>query len=157
MDQNTLELLLTEILGTSPQVILDDYTNVAHENVRNITDSLEQGVHAWLDAESASIPPAQRKAYLDELERGTVALQTLIDSHADFSFDLFEAWTWRNIFSVPPEAAERIVMPHHKGLDLTITEREETEARDELAGLRRKLEAVSMFTTVDGLSRCRRV
>lgn len=148
MDQSTLEILLTEILGVSPQVLLDDYTNIGHENVRHTIEGVEGTIHEFINLHEPPLPPSQRERYLAELESGTIALQTLIDSHADFSFDLFEVWTWRNLFTVPEEAAKWIVVPHQKGLDLTISESEEQETRDELALLRRRLEAVSATPTV---------
>lgn len=147
LDSTTLNLILTEILGASPQILLDDYTNVSHDNVRQTTEGLEGGVRDWIEREVPEGP--QRRAYLAELESGVIALQTLIDSHSDFAFDLFEVWVWRNIFDVPSHVAPHIVMPHHKGLDLTITEKEEQNAREELALLRRRLEAVSFLRLVD--------
>jgi kinetochore protein Mis12/MTW1 len=137
----TQNLLLTEVLGVSPQILLDDYTNIAHENVRQTTEGLEVGVRDWIERE---VSMEQRTACLAELESGVIALQTLIDSHSDFAFDLFEVWVWRNIFDVPANAVQHIVMPHHEGLDLSITEKQEFEACEELAMLRRKLEAVSL-------------
>lgn len=140
LDATTQNLLLTEILGASPQILLDDYTNIAHDNVRQTTEALEGGVRDWIERE---VPTEQQTACLAELESGVIALQTLIDSHSDYAFDLFEVWVWRNIFSVPANVAQHLVMPHHKGLDLTITEERESEARAELAILRRRFEAVS--------------
>jgi len=141
LDATTLNLLLTEVLGVSPQILLDDYTNIPHDNVRQTTEALEEGVRGWIERE---VPTEQRTACLAELESGVIALQTLIDSHSDFAFDLFEVWVWRNIFDVPAHVAQHIIMPHHKGLDLTITEKQESEAREELAMLRGRLEAVSL-------------
>ena len=148
LDPTTLNLLLTEVLGVSPQILLDDYTNIAHDNVRQTTEGLEGGVRDWIERD---VPIEQRTKCLAELESGIIALQTLIDSHSDFAFDLFEVWVWRNIFDVPANVAQHLVMPHHKGLDLTITEKQESEARDELALLRRRLEAVSLHCGLYGI------
>ena len=143
LDATTQNLLLTEVLGTPPQILLDDYTNIAHENVRQTTEGLEGGVRHWIERE---VSMEQRTACLAELESGVIALQTLIDSHSDFAFDLFEVWVWRNIFDVPANVAQHIVMPHHRGLDLTITEKQEIEAHEGLAMLRKRLEAVSLVS-----------
>lgn len=146
-DKFTSELLVTEILGFSPHLLLDDYTNVSHETVKLIIETVEAGVRNWIDEQyrdqDAPLTEKQRKkhqAYLLELENGGIALQTLIDSHSDLAFDSFETWAWRNIFYIPPDLT--IVAPHHKGLDLTITEKEDQEARAELLRLRKRLEAV---------------
>ncbi|KAF8318691.1 hypothetical protein DL93DRAFT_2075571 [Clavulina sp. PMI_390] len=156
LDSTTLSLILTEILGSAPQILLDDYTNIPHDNVRQTTEAFEGVLRDWIERD---IPEgARREAYLAELERGIIAIQTRIGSHSDFAFDLFEVWVWRNIFDIPANVAPYIVMPHHEDLDLTISDKEEEETRSELALLRRRLEAMKRIgeLLVDGVKASRR-
>lgn len=134
-DTHTVEQLLTEILGFSPQLFLDDLTNIAHNNVRITVEAVELFLRHWIEKQDAS----KLDALNQELETGLATLQTLLDSHTDLAFDLFETWAWRNIFEIPPIP---MVTPHHQGLDLTIPEDEETRLRRELENQRRKLDAV---------------
>ncbi|KAF9515109.1 hypothetical protein BS47DRAFT_1342258 [Hydnum rufescens UP504] len=135
MDPLTANLLVTEILGFSPQLLLDDLTNIPHNNVQLTVEAVETFLRAWVEKQDHS----KRPAYDKELEEGLAALQTLLDSHSDRAFDLFEAWAWRNVFEIPPDIP--IVMPHHEGLDLTITDEEERALYLELDLARKKLEA----------------
>lgn len=146
-NKSIAELLVTEILGFSPHLLLDDYTNVSHDSVKLVIETVEASVHAWIDRQydeqTAPLTEKQRRkrdAYLLELEQGILTLQLLVDSHSDLAFDSFETWTWRNIFRIPPDLI--IVAPHHKGLDLKISDKENEEVRAEVARLRRRLEAV---------------
>ncbi|KAJ6596767.1 hypothetical protein B0H10DRAFT_2441763 [Mycena sp. CBHHK59/15] len=67
--------LLTEALGFSPQLLLDDIINQ----------------RAQLDDDDGT----------QEVEQGLVAFQTLLEFHTDVAFDFFEAWSLRNIFATP--------------------------------------------------------
>ncbi|KAF8325843.1 Mis12 protein-domain-containing protein [Cantharellus anzutake] len=133
-DTHTAELLLAEILGFPPQMFLDDLTNIAHSNVRMTVEAVELFLRHWIDKQDSSKLDALNK----ELETGIAALQTLLDSHTDLAFDLFEAWAWRNIFEIPPIP---MVTPHHQGLDLTIPGDEETRLQRELSQKKQKLDA----------------
>jgi len=133
MDTHTTEQLLNEILGFSPQLFLDDLTNIAHNNVRMTVEAVEHFLRHWIEKQDSNLD-----ALNQELETGLAALQTLLDSHTDLAFDLFETWAWRNIFEVPPIP---MVTPHHRGLDLTIPQDEETRLRHELEKKKLKLDA----------------
>ncbi|KAG9052238.1 hypothetical protein FS842_010282 [Serendipita sp. 407] len=74
-----------------------------------------------------------------------LALQTLLESYGDLAFDLFEAWSHRNIFTVSPDLP--IVAPHHRGLDLEVPAGRERELNIEVETLRRKVENVRSFFT----------
>lgn len=150
IDKSNLDLLLTEILGVAPQTLLDDYVNVGNENVRNITESIEETLEYFISNPSSGLSQSERDAYKNELETGIIEFQTLLDSHTDWSFDKFETWCWRNTFMISPEVMKCMAVPHQKGLDLTISEREEKETREELAFLRGKLEAVSALIGFTG-------
>ncbi|KAF7347440.1 Centromere protein mis12 [Mycena venus] len=85
--------LLTEALGFSPQLLLDDIINVANhavqDGVNGTEDFLQQRISQQGDMESTQ-----------EIEQGLVAFQTLLEFHTDVAFDFFEAWSLRNIFAV---------------------------------------------------------
>ncbi len=139
-DPHTTEQLLTDILGFSPQLFLDDLTNIAHNNVRMTVEAVELFLRHWIEKQDTK-PDALNQ----ELETGIATLQTFLDSHTDLAFDLFESWAWRNVFQVPPIP---MVTPHHQGLDLTIPEDEETRLRRELEKQKLKLDAVCTLVRV---------
>ncbi|KAF7302595.1 Mis12-domain-containing protein [Mycena chlorophos] len=122
--------LLTEALGFSPQLLLDDLINVANQTVQDGVNGLE----SYLQTR------AEEKGQLDnngEIEQGLVAFQTLLEFHTDVAFDFFEAWSLRNIFAVPAEL--QLVMRHNKGLDLGHSSRELKELREEIEQMRTEM------------------
>ncbi|KAJ7508633.1 Mis12 protein-domain-containing protein [Mycena galericulata] len=123
--------LLTEILGFSPQLLLDDIINAANHAVQDGVNGVEDYLHQR--AEQLSEGDGTQ-----EVEQGLVAFQTLLEFHTDVAFDFFEAWSLRNIFAV--QAGLPIVLPHHKNLDLTYTPEREQELVDEVDELRNRLE-----------------
>ncbi|KAJ7902976.1 Mis12 protein-domain-containing protein [Mycena leptocephala] len=122
--------LLTEALGFSPQLLLDDIINVANHAVQD-------GVNG---AEDFLQQPAQlgEMDRTQEIEQGLVAFQTLLEFHTDVAFDIFEAWSLRNIFAVPADLP--LVLPHHEDLDFTHAPLREQELMDQVEGLRNSLE-----------------
>lgn len=136
LDPLAVSLLVTEILGFSPQLLLDDLTNIPHHNVSNTVEAVEAWLGEWIEKQD----PAKQDELHMELEGGIASLQTLLDSHSDLAFDLFETWAWRNIFDIPTDIP--IVTPHHQGFDLTITEEEERDLREQLEKSKQKLDAV---------------
>ncbi|KAJ7611018.1 Mis12 protein-domain-containing protein [Roridomyces roridus] len=128
-------LVLTEIVGFSPQLLLDDIINAANHAVQDGVNGLEDFL--LQRAEQNGVPEGGEG--MQEIEQGLVAFQTLLEFHTDVAFDFFEAWCLRNIFAVP--AALPIVMPHHEGLDLTIPTGRERELLDEIEELSNRLEA----------------
>lgn len=125
--------LLTEILGFSPQLLLDDIINAANhavqDGVNGVEDYLQQRAEQFGEGDGTQ-----------EVEQGLVAFQTLLEFHTDVAFDFFEAWSLRNIFAV--QAGLPIVLPHHKDLNLTHTPEREQELMDEVDDLRNRLETV---------------
>lgn len=131
-------LLLPEILGFSPQLLLDDIINVANNAVQDGVNGMEEFLEKWADAR------AEREGgdwdRTQEVEQGLVAFQTLLEYHTDIAFDFFEAWSLRNIFAIPPDLP--IVLPHQQNLDLTQTPEREKELMDEVEELRKQLDNV---------------
>ncbi|KAJ6541904.1 Mis12 protein-domain-containing protein [Mycena capillaripes] len=120
--------LLTEALGFSPQLLLDDIINVANHAVQDGVNGTED----FLQQRAGEMDGTQ------EIEQGLVAFQTLLEFHTDVAFDFFEAWSLRNIFAVPADLP--LVLPHHEHLDLTHTPEREQELMDEVERLRNSLE-----------------
>ncbi|KAF8231169.1 hypothetical protein L208DRAFT_1362514 [Tricholoma matsutake] len=139
----TPPLLLPEILGFSPQLLLDDIINIANNAVQDGVNGMEEFLQKWVDERAAR--EAGDWDSTQEVEQGLVAFQTLLEYHTDIAFDFFEAWSLRNIFAIPYVDGEGdlpVVVPHQEGLDLTCTaEREqEQELMDECEELRRKID-----------------
>lgn len=129
-------LLLPEVLGFVPQLLLDDIINIANNAVSDGVDGMEEFLQQWADGR-VERPGEDRDRSKNEVEQGLVAFQTLLEFHTDGAFDIFEAWALRNIFAIPPDLP--IVVPHQEGLDLTQTPEREQELMDEVEELRRKI------------------
>ncbi|KAF8204345.1 Mis12 protein-domain-containing protein [Mycena galopus ATCC 62051] len=126
--------LLTEALGFSPQLLLDDIINVANHAVQDGVNGTED----FLQQRAAQLGETETESTTQEIEQGLVAFQTLLEFHTDVAFDFFEAWSLRNIFAVPADLP--LVLPHHEHLDLTHTPEREQELMDEVEQLRNRLE-----------------
>jgi kinetochore protein Mis12/MTW1 len=131
--------LLTDALGFSPQLLLDDIINIANQVVQDGVNGTEDFLGKGLE-ERAGQPGEEDRIY--EVEQGLVAFQTLLEFHTDVAFDFFEAWSLRNIFAVPADLP--IVLPQHENLDLSQTPEREQELMDELADLRTQIESVRL-------------
>ncbi|KAG5646018.1 hypothetical protein DXG03_004620 [Asterophora parasitica] len=129
-------LLLPEILGFSPQLLLDDIINIANNAVQDGVNGMEEFLEKW--AEARTERQGGEWDSTQEVEQGLVAFQTLLEHHTDIAFDFFEAWSLRNIFAIPPDLP--IVVPHQQNLDLTHTPEREQELMDDLEELRKKLD-----------------
>ncbi|KAJ7201282.1 Mis12 protein-domain-containing protein [Mycena pura] len=126
--------ILTEALGFSPQLLLDDIINVANDTIQNSVNGVEEFLQQRTEKLGQNDPSQQK-----EIEQGLVAFQTLLEFHTDVAFDFFEAWSMRNIFAVPTELP--LVLPHHKELNLAYTPEEAQELMDEIERLKRSIEA----------------
>ena len=136
-------ILLPEILGFSPQLLLDDVINSANSAVTASVDGMEMFLLRWADGRAKEGKGKSEDDITQEIEQGLVAFQTLLESHVDIAFDFFELWSLRNIFAVPADLP--IVVPHHKGLDLESPPEKETELMAEIDDLRRKIGNVRAF------------
>jgi kinetochore protein Mis12/MTW1 len=153
--------LVPELLGFSPQMLLDDIIDAAADANMLCMQAMEPFMQRWADGR---IPRPEEDwdgqeaveqvrlthvycaiVEIDAFHQGLVAFATLLESHTDIAFDFFEAWSLRNIFALPPDLP--IVAPHHKGLDLQPRAEEETELMVEVEELRRKIENVSRYAT----------
>jgi kinetochore protein Mis12/MTW1 len=131
--------LLPELLGFSPQLLLDDIINSANDAVTETVDAMEEFLQRWAEerAEAAGDWDSTQ-----EVEQGLVSFQTLLESHTDIAFDFFEAWSLRNIFAFPADLP--IVTRHHEGLNLEETPEREMELLAEIEELRRKIDNVCL-------------
>lgn len=134
-------ILLAEILGFSPTLLLDDIIDIANDAIRLTVDAMEEFILRWVEERLQSAPSGWDGRAESEL--GIISLQTLLESHADVAFDAFEAWSLRNIFTFAPELP--VVVPHQEGLNLRYKEGEEVNLMNEIDELRRKIEIVRLF------------
>ena len=132
-------VLLPELLGFSPQLLLDDVINVANNAVTETVDGMEIFLLRWAD-ERVKMPAGKDWDSHQDIEQGLVAFQTLLESHIDIAFDFFELWSLRNIFAIPADLP--IVAPHHKRLDLQSNPERELELMTEVVDLRQKIDNV---------------
>jgi len=132
-------ILLPELLGFSPQLLLDDVINVANNAVNETVGAMEIFMLRWAEERKETAAGKHWDSNQD-IEQGLVAFQTLLESHIDIAFDFFELWSLRNIFAIPADLP--IVAPHHKGLDLQIEPERELELMTEIEELRRKIDNV---------------
>ncbi|EPQ53771.1 hypothetical protein GLOTRDRAFT_122273 [Gloeophyllum trabeum ATCC 11539] len=139
-------VLLPEILGFIPQLLLDDIVNIANNAVGHTVDAVEQFFQKESEKREQELAQAGKQQQEDqdddgwdtEVEQGLVAYQTLLDSHVDIAFDFFEAWSLRNIFAIPAELP--LVVPHQEGLNLEQPPEREAELMAEVEELRRKID-----------------
>lgn len=139
-------ILMPEILGYSPELLLDDLVNCANQPIYQCVGALEPFLLRWADKRKAKKPheDAETRA---QIEQGLIAFETLLESHVDHAFDFLETWSLRNIFHFNPELP--IVVPHQKGLDLTTTAEQESELFQEIEELRLKIDNVSSLSLSD--------
>ncbi|TXT07407.1 hypothetical protein VHUM_03127 [Vanrija humicola] len=100
------ERLVHELMQFSPVSLLYDIAEHAHQTAHNTVE----GVEAWA-AREARVRDAEER----EVEVGSHALETLLETHVDRAFDTFTAYALRNAFKVPDGV--EVVMPWHKGID----------------------------------------
>ena len=132
--------LVPELLGFSPQLLLDDIISAAADAVFKCLQALEQFMQDWANKRSEGA--GNDWDGLEAVEQGLVAFSTLLEFHTDIAFDFFEAWSLRNIFAVPPGLS--LVAPHHAGRNLITKPEDETELMADIEDLRRKLENVGI-------------
>ncbi|KAG8790350.1 hypothetical protein FRC12_012091 [Ceratobasidium sp. 428] len=132
--------MLTELLGFVPQLLLDDIADAATDTVNNAIEGLEDYLRKWLASREQQPPSDDLEA---EIENGLLEFHTLLCGHRDMSIDMLETWSMRNVFYVPPEL--KIVMPHQRGLDLSVPAGRDVKAQVELDVLRRKIENARKF------------
>ncbi|KAJ7146222.1 Mis12 protein-domain-containing protein [Mycena epipterygia] len=125
--------LLADTLGFTPQLLLDDIINIANHAVQDGVNGVEDFLQQRLARQLGDVDGT------NEVEQGLVAFQTLLEFHTDVAFDVFEAWSLRNVFAVPADLP--IVLPHHENLDLTQTPDHEQALMDEIDDLRARIES----------------
>ncbi|KAG8897550.1 hypothetical protein FRB99_008068 [Tulasnella sp. 403] len=127
-------LILPDILGFTPQLLVDDLLDIGYDAITKATEALEQYLESnWL--------PGRSTQDRESVYAGLVSFQTLLQSHLDKAFDAFELWSLKNVFALPDPAEMPLVLPHQTGLDLTVTEEEENRVMKEIDILRKKLDA----------------
>ncbi|KAJ4476636.1 Mis12-domain-containing protein [Lentinula aciculospora] len=129
-------LLLPEVLGFSPQLLLDDIINAVNNTIVEGVNAMEDFLRQWADRRAE-----EEKDWdsTEELEQGLVSFETLLEHHTDVALDFFEAWALKNIFSIPSDLP--VVLPHQKGLDLSTEPEREVELTEEISELRARIDS----------------
>lgn len=150
--------LVPELLGFSPQMLLDDIISAAADAILQCLQAMEPFMQRWAEARTETDKNKNKDKNKDKgrgtanddewdgleaVEQGLVAFQTLLEAHTDIAFDFFEAWSLRNIFALPVDLP--IVAPHQRGLDLDPRPEEEAELMADIEELRRRIENVCML------------
>jgi kinetochore protein Mis12/MTW1 len=136
-------IILPEILGFSPHLLLDDIVDIANDAIRLTVNAMEGFILRWAQERAKNAPKDwDGKA---ESEMGVISLQTLLESHTDLAFDALEAWSLRNIFTLDPELP--IVLPHHRHLNLHEPDGADTALMHRIEELRRQLANVRCLST----------
>ncbi|RKP34092.1 centromere protein Mis12, partial [Dimargaris cristalligena] len=91
--------LIIEHFGFTPLSCIDDIINAVNDILYQATSSLER----FITKEMGECP---------EAEQGIHQIETLLENAVDKYFDIFELYSLRNIFSIPPDA--NITLPHHE-------------------------------------------
>lgn len=115
-------IILTEVFGVHPRVIVDALVVSANEHLYIRGSQLEDTVYALLgDADHAD------KA----AEEGVHSITTLLEHVIDHTMDTFELYCLRSIFVITPEQSQYMTMAHHRGLDLRPAESATQETHSE--------------------------
>lgn len=134
------QLLLTEHLGFAPLTLVDEVINAVNHIMYRCTDALEvflknrrnsqiqelrnkltDDSDIMMDDAEPTNPEFKKKVFpLEDIEKGTAELETLLVSHVDRAFDKFELYTLRNILHIPPDLVSGgwLRLKHHEGLDM---------------------------------------
>ncbi|RSH86065.1 uncharacterized protein EHS24_004275 [Apiotrichum porosum] len=100
------ERIVHELMNFSPFNILHDIS----EHARGLIYPTVASVEGWARAMAGG-----REEHDREVDTGSHALETLLESYVDRAFDIFTAYALRNVFKVP--AGVEPVMPWHSGID----------------------------------------
>ena len=135
-------VLLPELLGVSPHLVLDTIVNISNDSVEHCVDAMEKFLVGWDEKRRERVKEIGGDDWdsKQEIEQGIVSFQTLLESHMDIALDFFEVWCMRNIFTIP--AGLPIVVPHQAGLTLDQPASREQELLAEIDDLRRRIQLV---------------
>ncbi|EED22314.1 MIND kinetochore complex component Mtw1, putative [Talaromyces stipitatus ATCC 10500] len=126
--------LLTEHFSYTPLSLIDDIINSINNLIYQAISSLETGLlntpperlgfgHAH--NASTAIPDTDADGNIEypeatlEIENGLHQLETLFESSVDKSFDKFEIYVLRNIFTVPEDLVNYMRLGHYENLSFS--------------------------------------
>ncbi|PCH03399.1 Centromere protein Mis12 [Penicillium occitanis (nom. inval.)] len=126
--------LLTEHFSYTPLSLIDDIINSINNLIYQAISSLETGLlntpperlgfgHA--NNASTTIPDTDADGNIEypeatlEIENGLHQLETLFESSVDKSFDKFEIYVLRNIFTVPDDLVNYMRLGHYENLSFS--------------------------------------
>ncbi|KAK4504705.1 hypothetical protein PRZ48_002667 [Zasmidium cellare] len=163
-DKQNTTALLTEHFRYTPLTLLDDIINIVNELVFRAVNAVEEGLsakapedlgfeldeatHSSLRTEEAR-RDALEQLKQNEIDNGTVKLESLLNATVDKDFDKFEIYTLRNILAVGHEEddlANWVRLDHYKGVDMVNAEEVPTPEQIQLQ--RRKLHETAKLNTM---------
>ncbi|KAI9726472.1 MAG: hypothetical protein M1828_001294 [Chrysothrix sp. TS-e1954] len=129
--------LLTEHFRYTPLTLLDDIINTINELTYRAVDAVQAGLSS---ADPASLGFTTSDA-TTEIETGTHALETLLQSAVDRNFDKLEIYVLRSLLKIPDGLDAWMRLGHYEGLDFSAAEGGEggVEGIKKLLGLRRQV------------------
>ncbi|KAH8822877.1 Mis12-domain-containing protein [Flagelloscypha sp. PMI_526] len=135
--QSKKRLLLAEILGFSPALMLDDIvditTNTSYEAIR----AMEQLIETWGNDTQSHKKPHTEAQISAESRDGIAVFESLIVNVSDTAVDSFENWCQRNVFDLSLDLP--YVLPKQEGAQMDATPEKEQELLRELDELREKI------------------
>nr|POE86547.1 kinetochore-associated protein mtw1 [Quercus suber] len=147
--------LLTEHFRYTPLTLLDDIINTVNELVFRAINAIEQGMSDIspealgfkLPAGEASASAQIQRTVLhdlkqNEIDKGVIQLESLLNATVDKDFDKFEIYTLRNILAVghaeDGDLAKWVRLEHYKDVDIDTSRNSPTPEQVQLR--RRKLQ-----------------
>ncbi|KAF2161031.1 hypothetical protein M409DRAFT_59551 [Zasmidium cellare ATCC 36951] len=163
-DKQNTTALLTEHFRYTPLTLLDDIINIVNELVFRAVNAVEEGLSAKAPEElgfeldnstlsSLRTEDARRDALeqlkQNEIDNGTVKLESLLNATVDRDFDKFEIYTLRNILAVGHEEddlANWVRLDHYQGVDMV--KADEVPTPEQIQLQRRKLHETAKLNTM---------
>lgn len=111
--------ILTEHFTSSPETLAKLGMDCANKVLELIMASVELSFPSALRDKYGVDEAAMRAACgldWEEMERGLVRMETLLEGAIDKRFDLFELFVLRNVFSIPVELIPYVVLEHQVSL-----------------------------------------
>lgn len=109
--------ILTEHFGYQPIAVIDDVINTINEIMYRCTEQLEQILINQTKNNKSSI---NREDSVTKIQEGTATLESYLEHTINTNFDKFEIYSLRNVFSIPKELINFIVLKHQENLNLNL-------------------------------------
>ncbi|KAI9362963.1 Mis12 protein-domain-containing protein [Zopfochytrium polystomum] len=131
--------LVVEHFGFVPMEAVDDVINAMNGLMYQTMEAMEEFVEERLGESDDG---------QDEVEKGMIALETLLENAVDASFDKFEVFVLSNIFKIPDGVY--VALPHYEGtkkldMDIDTARRVDAELDEKILHAKKRLAAAGSF------------